>query len=128
MLALWLLFDRTQFGARLRAAVDNRGMAEAIGIDVRRLYSIAFALGSGLAALGGAIGFAMLPLEPLYPFKYLTLMLIVVSLAGMGNVKASAVVAILVGVVDTVQVPDFDNSVSTACGEPVFFVVVPRSP
>lgn len=101
VLALWLLFDRTQFGARLRAAVDNRGMAEAIGIDVRRLYSIAFALGSGLAALGGAIGFAMLPLEPLYPFKYLTLMLIVVSLAGMGNVKASAVVAILVGVVDT---------------------------
>jgi branched-chain amino acid transport system permease protein len=98
---LWILFDRTQFGAKLRAAVDNRGMAEAIGIDVRRLYSFAFALGSGLAALGGAVGFAMLPLEPLYPFKYLTLMLIVVSLAGHGNLKASAGVAILVGIVDT---------------------------
>lgn len=101
IVALWLVFDRTQFGAKLRAAVDNRGMAEAIGIDVRKLYSAAFALGSGLAALGGAVGFAMLPLEPLYPFKYLTLMLIVVALAGMGNLKASAVVAILVGIVDT---------------------------
>ncbi len=98
---LWLLFERTQFGARLRAAVDNRSMAAATGIDVRRLYSLAFALGSALAAFGGAIGFAMLPLEPLYPFKYLTLMLIVVSLAGMGNLRASAGVAVLVGVVDT---------------------------
>lgn len=101
IIGLWIVFDRTLFGAKLRAAVDNRGMAEAIGIDVKRLYSVAFALGSGLAALGGAVGVAMLPLEPLYPFKYLTLMLIVVSLAGHGNLKASAVVAILVGVVDT---------------------------
>ncbi len=101
MLGLWLLFDRTHFGARLRAAVDNPGMAAATGINVRRLFSAAFALGSFLAALGGALGFALLPLEPLYPFKYLTLMLIVVALAGFGNVKASAGAAILVGVVDT---------------------------
>jgi branched-chain amino acid transport system permease protein len=101
MTALWLLLDRTRFGATLRAAVDNRGMAEATGIDVGRLFSLAFALGSGLAALGGAVGYAILPLEPMYPFKYLTLVLIVVTLSGYGNIKASAVAAIFVGIVDT---------------------------
>lgn len=101
MVVLSLLFERSSFGARLRAAVDNRGMAEAVGIDVSRLFSLTFALGSGLAALGGAVGYAMLPLEPLYPFKYLTLVLIVVVLSGLVNIKASAGVAILVGVVDT---------------------------
>jgi branched-chain amino acid transport system permease protein len=99
--ALWYLFERTPFGARLRAAVDNRGMAEAIGINVRRLFSLAFALGCGLAALGGAAGFKILPLEPTYPLKYLALVLIVVTLSGLGNVKASAGVAILVGIIDT---------------------------
>ena len=101
VVALWYVFDRTSFGALVRASVDNPGMAEATGINVRRLFATTFALGSGLAALGGAIGFAMLPLEPLYPFKYLTLVLIIVVMAGVGNIKASAGVAVLVGIVDT---------------------------
>ncbi len=101
VLGHWYLFDRTDFGARLRAAVDNRSMAEAVGIDVRRLFSIAFALGSGLAALGGAIGYGMLPLEPLYPFKYLTLIIIVVTLSGFGSVKSAALVSVIIGIVDT---------------------------
>jgi branched-chain amino acid transport system permease protein len=101
LLVLWLVFERTNFGALLRAAVDNRSMAEAVGIDVNRLFSLAFALGAGLAALGGAIGYAMLPLEPLYPFKYLALIMIVVALSDFGNMKSAALVAIAVGVVDT---------------------------
>jgi branched-chain amino acid transport system permease protein len=101
VVGLWLLFERTEFGARLRAAVDNRGMAEAMGINVGQLFSIAFAIGSGLAALGGAVGFPMFALEPLYPFKYLTVILIVVALAGFGNVRASIGAAILVGIIDT---------------------------
>lgn len=101
VLLLWFLLDRTSFGAKLRAAVDNRGMAQAIGINVNVLFAMAFALGSGLAAFGGAIGYAVLPLEPMYPFKYLTLVLIVVTLSGFGNIKASAVAACLVGIVDT---------------------------
>jgi branched-chain amino acid transport system permease protein len=99
--ALWYVFERTAFGARLRAAVDNRTMAEAIGINVRRLYSLAFALGCGLAALGGAAGYKMLPLEPTYPIKYLALVLVVVALSGLGNIKASAAIAVLVGIIDT---------------------------
>lgn len=99
--ALWLAFERTALGARLRAAVDNRSMTQAIGIDVPRLFSIAFALGSGLAALGGALGAPLLPLEPLYPFKYLVLVLVIVALSGFGNIRATLLVAVFVGIVDT---------------------------
>jgi branched-chain amino acid transport system permease protein len=99
--AVSLVFERTNFGARLRAAVDNRGMAQAIGINVGRLFSISFAIGGGLAAIGGAVGAAMLPLEPLYPLKYLVLVLIIVSLSGAGNVRGALGAAIFVGIVDT---------------------------
>jgi len=98
---LWLAFERTNLGAQLRAAVDNRTMTQAIGIDVPRLFSIAFATGSGLAALGGALGAPLLPLEPLYPFKYLILVLVIVALSGFGSIKAPVVVAIFVGIIDT---------------------------
>jgi branched-chain amino acid transport system permease protein len=99
--ALWYMFDRTTLGAQIRAAVDNRTMAQSTGINVSRLFSLVFALGSGLAALGGALGAPMLPLEPLYPFKYLILVLIVVALSGFGNVKSVVGVALLVGIVET---------------------------
>lgn len=99
--ALWAIFNWTMFGASLRAAVDNPSMAQAAGIDVSRLFTIAFALGSGLAALGGAVGYGMLPLEPLYPFKYLIIIMIVVALSGFGNMRSAAAVSIAVGVVDT---------------------------
>ena len=94
-------FERTSFGARLRAAVDNRSMAQAIGIDTGQLFSLSFAIGGGLAALGGGVGAGMLPLEPFYPLKYLVLVLIVVSLSGAGNVRAALGASILVGVIDT---------------------------
>jgi branched-chain amino acid transport system permease protein len=99
--ALWFIFDRTNFGAQLRAAVDNRTMAQATGINVNRLFSVTFAIGAGLAALGGIIGAAMLPIDPLYPFFYLPLFLIIVVLSGFGNIKSSLAVAIIVGVIDT---------------------------
>jgi len=97
----WLVFDRTNFGAKLRAAVDNRSMAQATGIDVERLVMLAFAAGTGLAALGGAIGAGLFPLEPLYPIKYLTIILIIVAISGFGNIKSSIAVAILVGIIET---------------------------
>jgi branched-chain amino acid transport system permease protein len=101
VVALSLLFDRTTFGAKLRAAVDNPGMARAMGINVDALFSVAFAIGSGLAALGGALGAPMMPLEPLYPLKYLVLVLVVVSQAGRAGVWGALSAAIVVGVVDT---------------------------
>lgn len=114
VLALWIIFDKTNFGAKLRAAVDNRGMASAMGINVNRLYVLAFGLGSALAAVGGSIGAAMLPMEPFYPLKYLILVLVVVALSGFGNIRASIGVAIIVGLVETagrLLIPQFGSYV-----------------
>ncbi len=98
---LWWVFEKTHTGARLRAAVDNRGMAQAMGMNVPLLFSATFALGCGLAALGGILAAPMLPIEPMWPMKYLVLMLVIVALAGHGQVTASVAVAIIVGIVET---------------------------
>lgn len=98
---LWWVFERTSTGARLRAAVDNRGMAQAMGMNVPVLFSATFALGCGLAALGGILAAPMLPIEPMWPFKYLVLVLVIVALAGHGQVTASVAVAVLLGIVET---------------------------
>lgn len=99
--AFWIVFDRTDFGAMLRASVDNRSMAKATRIHVDRVVMIAFAIGTGLAAFGGSIGATLFPLEPLYAIKYLPIILIIVVLSGFGNIKSSIAVAIVVGLVDT---------------------------
>ncbi len=98
---LWALLNKTRFGVNLRAAVDNRSMAQAIGINVSRVFSGAFALGAGLAAFGGAVGFGLIPAEPTYAFKYIVIILFVVGLAGAGRIMECAGVALLIGVVDT---------------------------
>lgn len=99
--ALWWVLEKTTVGARLRAAVDNRGMAQAMGMNVPLLFSATFALGCGLAALGGILAAPMLPMEPMWPLKYLVLVLVIVALSGHGQVGASVVVAVLVGLVET---------------------------
>ena len=101
MVLLWLTLDRTEFGARVRAAVENPQMAQAVGIDTRRLFALTFTLGCGLAGLGGALGAEMLPIDPVYPFRYLATFLIVVSIAGFGNIKGSAWVAMMLGIIET---------------------------
>ena len=98
---LWWVFERTGAGARLRAAVDNRGMAQAMGMNVPVLFSATFALGCGLAALGGILAAPMLPIEPMWPMKYLVLVLVIVALAGHGQVTASVAVAVIVGILET---------------------------
>jgi len=98
---LWFGLDRTQFGASIRAAVDNRRMAQSVGINVDRLFMIAFALGSGIAALGGALGNELLPLSPTYALEYLVIILIVVAVGGLGSLKGTFVASVLIGVIDT---------------------------
>ena len=83
--ALWLGLERTRFGAQIRAAVDNRRMAQSVGINTSRLFTLAFALGSGLAALGGALGAEILAIEPGYALEHLIYFLIVVSVGGLGT-------------------------------------------
>src|SRR5215831_7417345 len=80
--ALWVGIERTRWGAMVRAAVDNRAMAQSVGIDTRRLFAITFALGSGLAGLGGALGAEIIAVQATYPFEHLVYFLIVVSVGG----------------------------------------------
>jgi len=97
---LWLGFERTQIGAQIRAAVDNRRMAESLGINIARLFTITFAFGSGMAALGGGLGAEFLGLDPQYALKYLVLFLIVVAVGGLGSVTGVFCASILIGVLD----------------------------
>jgi branched-chain amino acid transport system permease protein len=100
--AVWAAVERSQFGASVRAAVDNRRMAESVGINVNRVFTICFGLGTGLAALGGSLGADLLPIYPGYPNDYLVYFLIIVAVAGLGNLRATFFVALIFGVSDTV--------------------------
>ncbi|HEX2479574.1 MAG TPA: branched-chain amino acid ABC transporter permease [Geminicoccaceae bacterium] len=100
MAALWLLFERTLIGARIRAAVDNRRMAQSIGIDVAALFTWTFAFGSGLAAVGGGLAAEVIGLSPTFAIQYLVLFLIVVTVGGAGSLWGAFVAALLLGFLD----------------------------
>jgi len=99
--ALWLAVERTRFGARVRAAVDNLRMAQSVGIDTSRLFMTTFALGSGLAALGGGLGADLLAISPSYALQNLAYFLIVVAVGGLGSIRGPFIAALLLGIADT---------------------------
>jgi len=92
--------EYTRFGAQVRAAVDNQRMARGLGIDVDRTFAMTFALGSGLAGLGGALAIEIVGLDPNFAFVYLVYVLIVVSVGGLGSIAGSFAAACLIGVSD----------------------------
>jgi branched-chain amino acid transport system permease protein len=99
-LVLMVTLESTRFGAQVRAAVNNQRMARGLGIDVDRLFAFTFALGGGLAGLGGGLAIAMLGLDPSFALTYLIYVLIVVSVGGLGSIAGSLVAAMLLGVAD----------------------------
>jgi branched-chain amino acid transport system permease protein len=100
MLLLIVAVERTRFGAKVRAAVDNQRMARGLGIDVDRTFSVTFALGSGLAGLGGALAIEIVGLDPTFSFTYLVYVLIIVSVGGLGSITGSFAAACLIGISD----------------------------
>ncbi len=92
--------EYTRFGAKIRAAVDNQRMARGLGIDVDRTFAATFALGSGLAGLGGALAIEIVGLDPNFAFTYLVYVLIVVSVGGLGSIAGSFAAACLIGISD----------------------------
>ncbi len=92
--------EYTRFGAQVRAAVDNQRMASGLGINVERTFAITFAVGSGLAGLGGALAIEIVGLDPNFSFTYLIYVLIVVAVGGLGSISGSLAAAILIGVSD----------------------------
>lgn len=98
--ALGLFIERTRFGAQIRASVDNQQAAAGMGINVNRVFSLTFAIGSGLGGLGGGLGVDVLGLDPTFPLKYMVYFLIVVAVGGAGTIRGPLLAALLLGVFD----------------------------
>lgn len=99
-LGLQGILARTRFGSRLRAAVDDRRVAAGLGIDVDRVFIATFAVGSGLAALGGALGAEILGLDPTFPLKFMIYFLIVVAVGGTTSITGPLAASLLLGIAD----------------------------
>jgi branched-chain amino acid transport system permease protein len=99
-IALQLMLVRTRFGAQVRASVDNAVASAGLGINVNRVFGVTFALGSGLAGLGGGLGIDVLGLDPTFPLKYMVYFLLVVAIGGAGTIKGGLVAALILGVCD----------------------------
>jgi branched-chain amino acid transport system permease protein len=99
-LVLVATLEYTRFGAQVRAAVDNQRMARGLGINVDRVFAVTFALGSGLAGLGGALAIEIVGLDHAFAFTYLVYVLIVVAVGGLGSIAGSFVAATLLGISD----------------------------
>jgi branched-chain amino acid transport system permease protein len=98
---LQLFLVRTRFGAQLRAAVDDARVADGLGIDVDRIFAVAFAVGSGLAGLGGALAADVVGgIDPAFPVKFLVTFLIVVTIGGSNGILGALFGALLLGVLD----------------------------
>ena len=99
-IALTYVVERTRFGAQVRASVDNQQVSMGLGINVDRVFSVTFALGSALAGLGGALGINVLGLDPTFPLKYMVYFLLVVAVGGAGTIRGPMIAALLLGVFD----------------------------
>jgi len=97
---LIFLLEKTRFGAQVRAAVDNQRMARGLGIDVDRAFMFTFALGGGLAGLGGALAIEVVGLDPGFALAYLVYVLIVVAVGGLGSIGGSFAAAAVLGISD----------------------------
>jgi len=97
---LQYILARTRFGSRLRAAVDDGRVARGLGIDVNRIFALTFAVGSGLAGLGGALGVEILGLDPAFPLKIMIYVLIVVTVGGTSSIIGPFLASLLLGICD----------------------------
>lgn len=98
--ALVIGLEHTRFGAMVRAAVDNQRMARGLGINVDITFAITFALGSGLAGLGGALAIEVVGLDSYFALGFLVNVLIIVAVGGLGSITGSFAAAMLIGVSD----------------------------
>lgn len=98
--ALQLALMSTRFGSQLRASVDDQRVARGLGINVGAVFAVTFAVGSGLAGLGGALGAEILGLDPIFPLKYMIYFLIVVTVGGTSSITGPFMASILLGIAD----------------------------
>jgi branched-chain amino acid transport system permease protein len=99
-IGLQLILTKTRFGSRLRASVDDQRVARGLGIDVSRIFALTFAMGSGLAGLGGALGAPFFNIDPTFPLKFMIYFLIVIAVGGTTTITGPFFSALLLGVAD----------------------------
>jgi branched-chain amino acid transport system permease protein len=99
-IVLQLILSKTRFGSQLRASVDDPTVAAGLGIAVNKVFLLTFAVGSGLAGLGGALGAEILSIEPFFPLKYMIYFLIVVAVGGTSSITGPLLAAVFLGVAD----------------------------
>jgi len=97
---LQYVLAKTRFGSRLRASVDDQRVAAGLGINVNVVFLSTFAMGSGLAGLGGALGAEVLGLDPTFPLKFMIYFLIVVAVGGTSSITGPLLAALLLGIAD----------------------------
>ena len=100
VVGLQYVLSRTRFGSRLRAAVDDQRVARGLGINVGTIFAVTFAVGSGLAGLGGALGVELLGMEPTFPLRFMVYFLIVVTIGGTDSLTGPFLAALIIGVAD----------------------------
>ncbi len=113
-LALVFGLERTRFGAMVRACVDNQRVAGACGLNSQFIFALTFAVGGGLAGLGGALSANLLGLDPNFPLRYLVYLVIIVSVGGMGTISGTLVAGLALGIADVMgkyYIPQFGGFV-----------------
>ena len=102
VLATWLFLEKTRYGAIMRAGIENKEMVSLLGIDIHRLFTVAFALGAYLAGIAGAL---TAPIRGLYPgmgVDMLGIAFVVVALGGLGNLLGAIAAGLLIGVAQAI--------------------------
>ena len=100
-IGLYLLISKTRLGMKIRAGAFNRDMAEALGINIKRIHALVFALGVGLAAVAGMVAAPVSSVYPNMGSQVLIMCFVVVVIGGIGSVRGALISALLVGLVDT---------------------------
>lgn len=98
---IWLVIERTRFGAMIRAGLERREMAAALGIDIERLFTLAFGIGAALAGLAGALAVPMVGLTTSMGAEMLAIAFVVVVLGGLGSIYGAILAGLIVGVVQS---------------------------
>jgi branched-chain amino acid transport system permease protein len=110
IVALWLFLKKTNLGVTIRAGVDNFEMVSALGINVRRLFTVVFCLSGFLAGVAGVVGGTSMMLVVGEDWRILTLTLIVIIIGGMGSLGGTIVGALITGLIysfATAYIPEF---------------------
>lgn len=100
-LGLYLLISKTRLGMKIRAGAFNHEMTEALGVNIKLIHALVFALGVGLATIAGMVAAPVSSVYPNMGSQVLIMCFVVVVIGGIGSVKGALIAALLVGLVDT---------------------------